>query len=131
MDGHTSHINVAISDFARDKNIILYMFPPHASHLLQPLDVAVYGPLKNFWNDTHDAFGKEFRGLHMTCQHFFKVFDKAWKRAVPSPNIKSNENWLIIMPGPQTPNLPKKLVWHESCKCFTVFKRQMFEMMVS
>ena len=90
MDGHTSHINVAISDFARDKNIILYMFPPHASHLLQPLDVAVYGPLKKYWNDALNAFGKEFRGLHMTRQHFFKVFDKAWKRAVASPtNIKS------------------------------------------
>ena len=48
MDGHTSHINVAVSEFCREKEIILFCFIPQASHLLQPLDVSVYGPLKNF-----------------------------------------------------------------------------------
>ena len=50
MDGHTSHINIAVSDFCRDHNIILYCFLPHSSHILQLLDISVFGPLKTFWN---------------------------------------------------------------------------------
>ena len=46
LDGHTSHINLATAVFCRENNIILYCLPLHASHLMQPLDVAVYGPLK-------------------------------------------------------------------------------------
>lgn len=74
MDGHTSHINIAISSFCRENNIILYCFPPHASHVLQPLDVAVYGPLKKHWNDSLNDFAREFKGLSMNRSHFFKVF---------------------------------------------------------
>ena len=90
MDGHTSHINIAVSDFCREKNIILYCFPPHASHILQPLDVSVYGPLKKFWNASLDEFSKKYKGLSMSRTHFFPVFDRAWKRAVETPqNIRS------------------------------------------
>ena len=90
MDGHTSHINLAVSQFCREKNIILFCFPAHASHLMQPLDVSVYGPLKKFWNEALDDFRRQFKGLAMSRAHFFKVFDKAWKRAVDSPaNIKA------------------------------------------
>ena len=45
-DGHNSHIS---GDFIRhciQCNIILLLLPPHSSHLTQPLDVRVFGPLK-------------------------------------------------------------------------------------
>ena len=29
-----------------DNDIILMVLPPHSSHLTQPLDVAIFGPLK-------------------------------------------------------------------------------------
>ncbi len=29
-----------------EHNIILLVIPPHTSHLLQPLDLAIFGPLK-------------------------------------------------------------------------------------
>ena len=82
MDGHSSHINLAVSSFCREKGIILYCFPPHASHILQPLDVSVYGPLKKLWNDALTDFSREYRGLAMSKTHFFKVFDRAWKLCV-------------------------------------------------
>ena len=56
MDGHTSHVNLAVAEFCRDHQIILYRLPAHASHILQPLDYAVFGPVKNLgtnhWIDT-------------------------------------------------------------------------------
>ena len=87
MDGHTSHINVAVSELCRENDIILYCFPPHASHLMQPLDVSVYGPLKKYWNESLDSFSRKYRGLAMTRNHFFSVLDTAWKKAVASRDI--------------------------------------------
>lgn len=46
IDGHMSHLTV---DFARQceaNGIILFRFPPHLTHLMQPLDVGVFQPLK-------------------------------------------------------------------------------------
>lgn len=46
MDNHATHVNLQVVDFARENNIIILTLPPHCSHRMQPLDVAVYGPFK-------------------------------------------------------------------------------------
>lgn len=48
LDNHHSHVNVQVVKKAKENNIVLLSFPPHCSHKLQPLDVGVYGPLKNY-----------------------------------------------------------------------------------
>ncbi|XP_067654448.1 uncharacterized protein [Haliotis asinina] len=45
-DGHKSHISLTLTDWARKRNV-LFVLPPHTSHLTQPLDVRVFGPFKN------------------------------------------------------------------------------------
>ncbi|XP_030749369.1 uncharacterized protein LOC115877363 [Sitophilus oryzae] len=47
IDNHESHVSVEAIIFCRDNGIILLSFPPHTTHKLQPLDVAVYGPFKS------------------------------------------------------------------------------------
>ena len=84
IDGHTSHVNIAVSDFCRDHDIILHCFPAHASHILQPLDVSVFGPLKKSWNKSIKEFYMKFR-TPMTKNHFFPVFDRAWKETCAKP----------------------------------------------
>ena len=88
MDGHTSHINLPVSEFCRDHGIILYCFPPHSSHVLQPLDVTVFGPLKKQWNKSIDDFKSEHKRA-MTKLDFFPVFDKAWKNSTNPRNAIS------------------------------------------
>ena len=63
-----------------DANNVL--LPSASSHIIQPLDVAVYGPLKKEWNNALDSFSREFKGLSMSRTRFFQVFDKAWKVCV-------------------------------------------------
>ena len=46
INGHCSHITVDLINAPIHNNIILYCLLPHATHILQPLDVAVYRPLK-------------------------------------------------------------------------------------
>jgi hypothetical protein len=45
-DGHDSHITGEYIGHCMDNNIHLMILPPHSSHLTQPLDVGVFGPLK-------------------------------------------------------------------------------------
>ena len=49
FDGHHSHISLELIELARENNIHLLCLPPHTTHLLQPLDVGVFGPLKQAW----------------------------------------------------------------------------------
>jgi hypothetical protein len=46
MDGHSSHITANVIAFCMRNSIDLLILPPHCSHILQPLDVGVFAPLK-------------------------------------------------------------------------------------
>jgi hypothetical protein len=45
-DGHDSHISGNFISHCIQNLISILILPPHTSHLLQPLDVSVFGPLK-------------------------------------------------------------------------------------
>ena len=53
IDGHGSHISLNVIDTARENNM-LYCLPPHTTHILQPLDVSLYKPLKNHFSRITD-----------------------------------------------------------------------------
>ena len=58
-DRHSSHINVPLIEWAQKHNIILFMLPAHTSHLLQPLDVGVFGPFKvSYYNECRNYLRK-------------------------------------------------------------------------
>jgi hypothetical protein len=45
-DGHDSHVSAAVATYCLRNHIVLTLLPPHSSHLLQPLDVGIFSPLK-------------------------------------------------------------------------------------
>ena len=45
LDGHASHISTHVIEYALQERIILLCLPPHSTHILQPLDINVFGPL--------------------------------------------------------------------------------------
>lgn len=49
FDGHKSHISFELHNFCVEKGIILYLFYPNATHLMQPCDVGIFKPLKTSW----------------------------------------------------------------------------------
>ena len=51
LDGHSSHLSAEFDTFCKKNAIICLCMPPHTSHLLQPLDVGVFGPLKRAVTD--------------------------------------------------------------------------------
>ena len=52
IDRHGSHIGYNLVTYARKEGVVLMCLPPHTSHVLQPLDVSCYGPLKQVWRQT-------------------------------------------------------------------------------
>jgi len=46
MDGHRRHITANVIEYCVQHMIELIILPPHTSHVLQPLDVSVFLPLK-------------------------------------------------------------------------------------
>ena len=65
VDGHSSHLSLPLSKFCAEKNIVLISLYPNATHILQPLDVAVFRPLKNEWKKIIDNHRLEcdFQGI--------------------------------------------------------------------
>ena len=47
-DGHSSHVSPQLIESANSNNLILFVLPAHTSHLLQPLDVSVFGPFNKY-----------------------------------------------------------------------------------
>jgi hypothetical protein len=45
-DDHNSHVSSKFIRVAIDNDIEVILMPPHSSHLLQPLDIGIFGPFK-------------------------------------------------------------------------------------
>jgi hypothetical protein len=89
IDGHESHQSLAFQDLCEQSKIITLCMPPHSSHILQPLDVGCFAPLKQ-------AYKKELRGLadsyihHIDKKAFLATFGPVFDKAFSKDNILSS-----------------------------------------
>ncbi|KID96092.1 transposase, partial [Metarhizium majus ARSEF 297] len=97
MDGHESHHSTEFELFCKEHKIITLCMPSHSSHILQPLDVGCFGPLKK-------AYGKEIEGLiragitHITKADFLPAFCAAFKASMTARNIQGAFRGAGIIP---------------------------------
>ncbi|XP_072378534.1 uncharacterized protein [Diabrotica undecimpunctata] len=49
LDGHGSHKSFEALQFAKENGIIMFCFPAHCSHHVQPLDVGFFRPLQTYY----------------------------------------------------------------------------------
>ncbi|XP_014550231.1 hypothetical protein COCVIDRAFT_71227, partial [Bipolaris victoriae FI3] len=74
-DSHESHNSLVFQNYCKDNNTVTLSKPPHSSHLLQPLDVGCFTPLKQ-------AYGRQVEALmrsqinHITKQEFLPCFKR-------------------------------------------------------
>ncbi|KAM5529679.1 hypothetical protein BFJ63_vAg16464 [Fusarium oxysporum f. sp. narcissi] len=87
LDGHESHHSADFERYCEENKIITLCMPAHTSHLLQPLDVGCFGPLKK-------AYGREIEYLircsitHISKTEFFPAFYAAFKATFTKSNIQ-------------------------------------------
>ncbi|KAJ8043572.1 Jerky protein-like-like [Holothuria leucospilota] len=110
IDGHSSHINLDTATFCSENGIILYCLPPHASHVIQPLDVSVFKALKTKWNQEVRYFQITHPGENVTKQTFASVFGRAWPKAITPENAINGFKSCGIFPLDKTAIDQKKLL---------------------
>ncbi|RAL67200.1 hypothetical protein DID88_007977 [Monilinia fructigena] len=97
MDGHSSHITGSFIAFCIEKDIDLLILPPHCSHLLQPLDIAVYGPMKRYHALEVDRYSRA--GVkRIQRAEWVGLFQNIRKKALNSSNIKAGWRGAGLVP---------------------------------
>ena len=86
LDGHESHISTQFEQFCKDNKIITLCMPPHSSHILQPLDVSCFGPLKTAYGRQVENYMRRYIN-HITKVEFLPAFKEAWKATFTKENI--------------------------------------------
>ncbi|XP_049840392.1 uncharacterized protein LOC126285112 [Schistocerca gregaria] len=89
LDNHSSHVNIGVVEKAKENNVIMLSFPPHCSHNLQPLDVGVYGPFKNYINTAQTAWMHNNPGETMTIYDIPGIVNESLPLALNLANIMS------------------------------------------
>jgi len=87
LDGHSSHFELSSIEMAREKGVIILCLPPHTTHESQPLDSAVFGPLKKHWTDECHDYQQTHPGEVITKYNFSKLFSKAWLKSLSAQNL--------------------------------------------
>jgi hypothetical protein len=62
LDGHVSHVNYQLFKWCHEHHIIIILFFPNATHILQMADVAMFGPGKS-------AMAKEVQKWKATAEN--------------------------------------------------------------
>ena len=88
-DGHKFHAQLTLTDWAKKHNVILFVLPPHSSHLTQPLDVGVFGPFKCMYNHECEIYKKNNPGISITKYSIAKLTAKPYVKAFSPENLSS------------------------------------------
>jgi hypothetical protein len=78
-DGHASHCSIEFIEYCHQHRILLAIFPPHATHTLQPLDVVMFKPFSTAYTQELINYQQNSQGLmSMAKSDFFPLFWQAW-----------------------------------------------------
>lgn len=89
LDNHESHLSIAAIEYAREHGIILLTLPPHCSHKLQPLGVAVFKSFKSAYNDAADRWLLNHPGSVITIYDVAQLVGEAFPKSFVPVNIIS------------------------------------------
>lgn len=126
LDGHGSHVTKAFIDYCDENRILLLIFPPHATHTLQPLDVVCFKSLaQNYSNELLHRNHTTLGWSPVNKSDFISLFWPAWVRTFtkalverafeatgiypPNADVILNRFKTSTPPPPVTPPEPSEL----------------------
>jgi hypothetical protein len=77
LDGHESHLNQDFKDYCLVRKILTLCMPAHSSHILQPLDVVCFSPLKLKYSQRVRDLARR-RVYHINKEGFLPAFKDAF-----------------------------------------------------
>ena len=88
LDNHGSHTTPEFRSFCEDNSIVILWMPPHSSHLLQPLDVGCFGPLKTAFSKQNQHLIKN-HVFHVSKEDFLATFYTAFLASFTQSNVQA------------------------------------------
>jgi hypothetical protein len=77
LDGHESHTSQDFKDYCLEHKILTLCMPSHSSHILQPLDVVCFSPLKQKYSQRVRDLARQ-RVFHIDKEGFLPAFRDAF-----------------------------------------------------
>ncbi|KJK73638.1 hypothetical protein H634G_11103 [Metarhizium anisopliae BRIP 53293] len=97
LDGHGSHHTIEFIELCEKHDIIPFGMPPNLTHILQPLDVVVFQPLKHYHAKAIDLMARD--GItQITKLEFLRCIESVRKQAFKPSTIISAFNKTGIYP---------------------------------
>lgn len=119
MDGHQTHCDSDFMATCYQNQIIAFYSPAHASHVLQPLDVAVFSPLKTYYKSEVTTLARAKSLSKINRHDFLLSYQKARPLGLSEKNIRAGfrhsglwpinptqvlgSNWVTEAPEPAIP----------------------------
>lgn len=118
VDGHYSHFTLDVINKAREAQVIIICFPSHLTHILQPLDVAIFGPLKKAYKLAYHEYFNNHPMEPLNNPLFTKLIASPWLKSFSAENLINgfaktglwpiNNSKYISLTAPSTINQPKQ-----------------------
>ena len=89
LDNHVSHRSLKVLEFASENHVVILSVPPHSTHKLQPLDVAVYGPFGKYFERALDKWQKAHPAQRVTFFDVGSIFTEAYLNSATPNNAIS------------------------------------------
>ena len=109
VDGHNSHLAIDLLGLARANNVTIYCLPPNTTHILQPLDVAVFGPLKRVWRRKVKEYKLTMHASKITKHDFPALLSSLFHESVLPEHLVSGFRATGIHPLSKEAIKPYKL----------------------
>ncbi|KAJ3566248.1 hypothetical protein NPX13_g7210 [Xylaria arbuscula] len=115
-DGHGSHVKKRFMELCCIHNIYMLYLPPHASHVLQPLDMAIFGPLKHAYRKRLDRLAQMDDSTISGKRTFLSCYREARNEALTVSNIRAGWRGSGLWPVAVSRPLMNPLVLKEKPK---------------
>jgi hypothetical protein len=86
MDGYKSHNLYKFYKYCKEEKIIVLCMPPYLSHLLQPLNVGCFLPLKRAYSNEINSLA-QYSTKKIKKEAFLLAFKAAFKKVITKDNI--------------------------------------------
>lgn len=73
MDGYESHLNQHFKAYCLENKILTLCMPSHSSHILQPLNVVCFTPIKHKYSERNRGLARN-RLFHISKENFLPAF---------------------------------------------------------
>ncbi|KMQ85085.1 jerky-like protein [Lasius niger] len=81
LDGHASHKELTVIEYARKNHIYMLSTPPHTTHKLQPLDRTFFKPFKSAYASASAVWMRQNPGARITDYDIAALVDSSFTKA--------------------------------------------------